>query len=156
MALAWAELASSEREVIFKAAAEIQVAEIQADAERVVASMEMLGSSFEDTGKLLSELFGLWGEADSVFDQSQIEDWIDREYTMREALAKAQLELTRAEIERIRAQTEMLERGGVELKITSDGLEPELEAFMFKIIDKIRVNVAGTYEEFLIGAGCGA
>jgi hypothetical protein len=97
----------------------------------------------------------LWADADR-FDQSQIEDWIDREYTIREALAKVQLELTQAEIERIRAQTQMLERGGVELKISSDGLEPELEAFMFKVIDKIRVSVAGTYEEFLIGAGCGA
>ena len=75
---------------------------------------------------------------------------------MREQLAAAQLELTRAEIERIRAQTEMLERGGVELRITSDGLDPALEAFMFQVIDKVRVSVAGTYEEFLIGAGCGA
>ena len=155
MALAWAELASSEREIMFQAAADIQVAKIEADAERVAASMEMLGSSFENTGELLSELFNLWADADR-FDQSQIEDWIDREYTIREALAKVQLELTQAEIERIRAQTQMLERGGVELKISSDGLEPELEAFMFKVIDKIRVSVAGTYEEFLIGAGCGA
>jgi hypothetical protein len=155
MALAWAELASSEREVIFRAAADIQVAQIEADTARVVANMESLSSSFENTGDVLSGLFELWGEA-SRFDQSEIGDWIDREYAMREALAEAQLELTRADIERIRAQTEMLERGGVELRITSDGLEPELEAFMFKIIDRIRVNVAGTYEEFLIGAGCGA
>lgn len=155
MALAWAELASSEREVIFSAAADIQVAEIEADAERVIAYMESLSSSFENTGDVLSGLFELWGET-SRFDQSEIGDWIDREYAMREQLAEAQLELTRAEIERIREQTAMLERGGVELRITSDGLEPELEAFMFKVIDKIRVNVAGTYEEFLIGAGCGA
>ena len=51
------------------------------------------------------------------------------------------------------AQTALLERGGVELKIQSDGLEPELEAFMFRIIDKVRVAVSGSYEEFLLGCG---
>ena len=58
-----------------------------------------------------------------------------------------------AEIRRLEAQTALLERGGVELKITSEGLEPELEAFMFRIIDKVRVSVAGSYEEFLLGCG---
>lgn len=156
MELAWAELASQERQLMFQAAADIRVAEIEADAERVVASMEMLSASFESTGEVLGDLFALWGETDSVFDRSQIEDWIEREYAIREGLAEAQLELTRAEVERIEAQTEMLERGGVELNISSDGLEPALEAFMFQVIDKVRVAVSGSYEEFLIGAGCSA
>ena len=72
---------------------------------------------------------------------------------IREDLANAQIALTEAEIARIEAQSKMLEKGGMDVKITADGLEPELAAFMFAVVDRVRVQVAGSYQEFLIGAG---
>ena len=128
------------------------MAQIEADSKRAVAAMEMLGASFANTGEVLTELIGLWVGLEGM-DQSKIEGWIEREYAIREALAQAQIDMVNAEIKRLEAQTALLERGGVELKIQSDGLEPELEAFMFRIIDKVRVAVSGSYEEFLLGCG---
>ena len=151
-ALEWEKLASAERTALFEARADIQVAQIEADAERTVAAMEMLSASFQSTGEVLTELIGLWAEMEGT-DQQQMTEWIEREYEMREQLAQAQIDLIEAEIARMEAQTALLERGGVELTIQSDGLEPELEAFMFKIIDRVRVAVAGSYEEFLLGCG---
>ena len=138
---------------IFEAQADIQVAQIEADTERAVAAMDMLTQSFQNTGDVLTELFSLWSGADSLMDQSQLSEWIEREYQIREDLAQAQIDLIGAEIARMEAQTQLLQKGGVELTIQSDGLEPELEAFMFKIIDRVRVAVAGSYEEFLLGCG---
>jgi TP901 family phage tail tape measure protein len=154
--LEWAKLASQERSLMFQAAADIETARIEADAQTIIASMEMMSAAFESTGEVLGDLFALWEGVESVRDQSQIEEWIEREYEMREKLAEAQIKLVEAEIEKMRAHTAILEQGGVELKITSDGLEPELEAFMFRVIDKVRVSIAGSYEQFLIGAGCEA
>ena len=151
-ALEWGKLLSAERIAVFEASADIQVAQIEADSKRAVAAMEMLGASFANTGEVLTELIGLWVGLEGM-DQSKIEGWIEREYAIREALAQAQIDMVNAEIRRLEAQTALLERGGVELKITSDGLEPELEAFMFRVIDKVRVAVSGSYEEFLLGCG---
>lgn len=154
-ALEWEKILSAERTAIFEASADIQVAQIEADAERAVAAMDMLAQSFQNTGDVLTELIGLWAGLEGM-DQQQITEWIEREYEIREQLAQAQIDLVQAEIARMEAQTRLLERGGVELTIQSDGLEPELEAFMFKIIDRIRIAVAGSYEEFLLGCGAGA
>lgn len=151
-ALEWGKLLSAERIAVFEASADIQVAQIEADSKRAVAAMEMLGASFANTGEVLTELIGLWVGLEGM-DQTKIEGWIEREYAIREALAQAQIDMVNAEIRRLEAQTALLERGGVELKITSDGLEPELEAFMFRVIDKVRVAVSGSYEEFLLGCG---
>ncbi len=151
-ALEWGKLLSAERIAVFEASADIQVAQIEADSKRAVAAMEMLGASFANTGEVLTDLIGLWVGLEGM-DQTKIEGWIEREYAIREALAQAQIDMVNAEIRRLEAQTALLERGGVELKITSDGLEPELEAFMFRIIDKVRVAVSGSYEEFLLGCG---
>ena len=154
-ALEWEKLASAERTALFEARADIQVAQIEADAERTVAAMDMLAQSFADTGDVLTELIGLWAELEGT-NQDQVTEWIEREYQIREDLAQAQIDLVEAEIARMEAQTRLLERGGTEITIQSDGLEPELEAFMFKVIDRIRVAVAGSYEEFLLGCGAGA
>ncbi len=151
-ALEWGKLLSAERIAVFQASADIQVAQIEADSKRAVAAMEMLSASFANTGDVLTELIGLWVGLEGM-DQSKIEGWIEREYAIREKLAQAQIDMVNAEIRRLEAQTALLERGGVELKIQSDGLEPELEAFMFRIIDKVRVAVSGSYEEFLLGCG---
>lgn len=151
-ALEWGKLLSAERIAVFEASADIQVAQIEADSKRAVAAMEMLGASFANTGDVLTELIGLWVGLEGM-DQSTIEGWIEREYEIRAALAQAQIDMVNAEIRRLEAQTALLERGGVELKITADGMEEDLKQFMFQIIDRVRVSVAGSYEEFLLGCG---
>lgn len=151
--LGWEEIQSAERIAIFEARADIQVAQIEADAERTVAAFTSMADSFRSTGEVLTELFGIWAGLDSSFDRAKVEDWIKREFEIREKLADGQLKLLEAEVKRMEAQTAMLERGGVEIAIKSDGLEPALEAFMFSVIDKVRIQIAGSYEDFLLGCG---
>ena len=151
--LGWEEIQSAERVAIFEARADIQVAQIEADAERTVAAFSAMSDSFRSTGEVLTELFGIWAGLDSSFDRGKVEEWIKREFEVREKLAEGQLKLLEAEIRRMDAQTQLLERGGVEVKLSSDGLEPALEAFMFTVIDRVRTQIAGSYEDFLLGCG---
>lgn len=151
--LGWEQIQSAERVAIFEARADIAVAQIEADASRTIAAFDAMSSSFQNTGDVLTELFGIWAGLDSGFDKNKIAEWIEREYKIREDLAKSQIALVEAEIRRMEAQTALLERGGVEIKISSDGLDTHLEAFMLTIIDRVRVQVAGSYEDFLLGCG---
>jgi len=151
--LGWQKILSEERVAIFELAADIRVAEIEADAQRTVAAFDSMARSFESTGQVLTELFGIWSGMDSIGDRSKVEDWINREYAIREKLAEGQLSLVEAEVRRIAAQTALLERGGVAVNISADGLDPALEAFMFTVLDKVRVQIAGDYTDFLLGCG---
>ncbi len=151
--LGWQRILSEERVAIFELAADIRVAEIEADAQRTVAAFDSMARSFESTGEVLTELFSIWSGMDTIGDKSKVEDWINREYAIREKLAEGQLSLVEAEVRRIAAQTALLERGGVAVNISADGLDPALEAFMFAVLDKVRVQIAGDYTDFLLGCG---
>jgi hypothetical protein len=154
--LGWERIKSDERVAVYEIRSNVEIAKIEADAERVVAAYDSIARSFENTGEVLGQLFDIWSGADRIGDRDQIEDWIRREYEIREKLAEAQIALINAEIARMNAQTQLLARGGMDVRITSDGLEPALESFMFQVIDKVRLSVSGSYEEFLVGCGAGA
>lgn len=151
--LGWEKIKAEAGTKIFEAKTKVDIAQIEADAKRTVAAFSSMSETFKSTETVLTSLFDLWGGLNSRADRNQVGQWIDREYRIREQLAQSQTALIDAEIRRMEAQTAMLERGGVELRITSDGLEPDLEAFMFRVIDKVRVRVAGSYQDFLLGCG---
>lgn len=149
--LGWEKIQAEQRTAVFKLQAEIDIAKIQADAQKTVAAYDMMTESFSSTQAVLSDLFGLWADANTNSDKDSISRWIEREYAIREKLAQSQSDMIDAQIAKLKAETEMMARGGLDLRITSDGLEPDLQAFMFRIIDKVRVSVAGSYSEFLLG-----
>jgi hypothetical protein len=64
---------------------------------------------------------------------------------------KLQKDLTTAQIEMMRAQTKALDSGGAMIKITGDGLEPHLEAFMWKILQKVQTRVNKDGLKLLLG-----
>lgn len=151
--LGWEKIKAEAGVKIFEAKTKVDIAQIESDAKRTVAAFSSMSEMFKTTETVLTSLFNLWGGLNSRTDKNQVAQWIEREYAVRERLAEAQTRLIDAEIARMQAQTAMLERGGVELRISSDGLEPDLEAFMFRVIDKVRVQVAGSYQDFLLGCG---
>ena len=48
-------------------------------------------------------------------------------------------------------RTRQMARGDAMISISADGLEPELEAFMWRIIEKVQVRAAESQAEFLLG-----
>lgn len=146
-------LASNERIKTLEFKAEIDVARIQADAEKVTAAFQSINTGIESTGDVLGNLFGLFdklGNLDSsayraVFDQ------IDKENALREKSFQLQEKLTQAQIDNLNAQTKALASGDAIIKIDGAGLQPHLEAFMWEILKAVQVRANRDGMAFLLG-----
>lgn len=146
-------LASNERIKTLEFRAEIDVARIQADAQRVIAAFDSINTSISSTENVLGELFGLFdslGSMDSAA-RNAIFAQLDRENSAREKAFELQKQLTEAQIENIRAQTQNLQRGDPLVKIDGAGLQPHLEAFMWEILRTIQVRVNSDGGKLLLG-----
>lgn len=152
-ALELEKLASNERIKTLEFKAEIDVARIQADAEKVTAAFQSINTGIESTGDVLGNLFGLFdklGNLDSsayraVFDQ------IDKENALREKSFNLQEKLTQAQIDNLNAQTKALAGGDAIIKIDGAGLQPHLEAFMWEILKAVQVRANRDGMAFLLG-----
>ena len=131
----------------------IKTAQLETDAERVKATFSSLDNTINSTGELLGNLFGEYGKSTSRWKELQFEEWIDREFENRERAMDLQEKLVNAEIERVEAQTAALNRGDALIKIDGAGLQPELEAFMWKILSLIRVRANAEFSQYLLGVG---
>ncbi len=136
----------------FEAMANIQVAQIEADAKKVVAAYESITASIETTGDVLQGLFDLYGDS-SKYDKLQIEDWIEDQLEIQREQLDLQKKLVEEQIAYMKQKRETLASGESLVSISADGLEPELEAFMWRILEKIQVRVAEDQAEFLLGLG---
>ncbi len=145
------QIASNERIKNIEAVVSIKTEALKADAERVKATFESIDNTVSSTGDLLGSLFGAFNTATSNWDKAKIEDQIALENKRRQDALELQKKLAEAEIERIQAQTESLNRGDALIKIEGSGLKPELEAFMWKILSLIRVRANAEFSQYLLG-----
>lgn len=145
------QIASNERIKNIEAIVSINTERLKADTERVKATFSSIDTTIKSTGDLLGSLFGNLVGTDDPFKSSKIESQIALENERRQKALDIQKQLAEAEIERIQAQTRALDRGDAILKIDGTGLEPELEAFMWKILKKIRVRANAEYSDYLLG-----
>lgn len=153
LALELEKLASNERIKTMEFKAQIDVARIQADAEKVKAAFDSINVGIESTGDVLKSMFGLFdqlGNLDStayyaVFDQ------IAKENTLREKSFQLQEKLTQAQIDNLNAQTKALASGDAIIKIDGAGLQPHLEAFMWEILKAVQVKANRDGMAFLLG-----
>jgi hypothetical protein len=146
------EIASNERIKSIEAKVSLNIAEMETDAERVKAAFESIDNSINSTGDLLGSLFGNLIDADSLSDKWAIEEQIEKENALREQSFELQKQLAEAEIARIEAQVRAMDRGDAAIQIDGTGLEPELEAFMWKILKNIRVRANAEFQDYLLGA----
>ena len=130
--------------------ARLKTAEFEADAEVAQAVIESLSTGLESTGDVLSTIFDKFGEL-SVSDQVSLERYLDRELNIQRDLVDQQAALTEAQVEFINAKTEALERGDSLITIDGTNLEPELEAFMLRILQNIQIWANTEGQEFLLG-----
>ncbi|MER2528072.1 MAG: phage tail tape measure protein [Candidatus Competibacter denitrificans] len=146
-------LASNERIKTMEFAVNLKVEQFKADAERVKATFASIDTTIKSTGDLLGSLFGNLTSATDIHDKLNIERQIDLENKRRQEALDIQKRLAEAEILRVEAQTRALDRGDALLKIDGTGLEPEIRAFMFKIIKLLRVEMSSQFSNFLLGMG---
>lgn len=145
-------LASAERIRQMELIVDFNIEQLKADSERAQAIIEGLNTTVESTGALLGELFGLLGqEGQSFRDRWAIEEQIDLENERRQQALDLQTDLTEKQIELMDAQISNLESGDGLIKIQADGLEPEIRAFMYRILDNIRIEMSRDNLAFITG-----
>jgi TP901 family phage tail tape measure protein len=140
-----------EKLAIIAGQAQIAAAQIEADAVRISAAFESIGTTVTSTGELIGELFGQINDAPTLRDLFRIENQIEDENRRRDDALKLQQQLTRAELRLIDAKTNALRRGGALIQVDGAGLQPHLEAIMFELLAAIQVRVNAEGQEFLLG-----
>lgn len=144
------EIASNERIKTIEANVKLNVAELEAQTKQVEAAFKSIDTTITSTGQLLGSLFGELSKADT-YTKLQIEDQIKLENERRQKALDLQTKLTEAEIEKIQAQTDALNRGDGTIKINAEGMEPEIKAFMYKILKLIRIETSRDVSNYLLG-----
>lgn len=147
-------IASNERIKTIEASISLDIAEVEANAEKVVAIFDSINTSIDSTGSVISDLFGSLGEG-SRMDQLDVASQIRKENKLREEAFELQKKMTEAEIKLIKEKTKQLSKGDALIKVDGAGLQPHLEAFMFEILSEIQVRVNAEGEEMLLALGNG-
>jgi hypothetical protein len=147
-------LASNERIKAMEFTAKIDVAEIEAQTKRVEAAFQSINNTINSTGETLVALVDTFAKSAGMLSFSElrvITDQIEAERRLREQSFELQKELTRAQIDAIKAQTRAIEGGDALIKIDGAGLQPQLEAFMWEILRTIQVRVNQQGLKLLLG-----
>lgn len=150
------ELASDERIKTMEFAVQLNVAQVEADTARIQAAFDSVNNTINSTGQVISSALGAIGNISGFYGLEQlelIEAQLEKENTYRQQALDMQQDLTDATIAEIEARTATLEKGGGLIQIDAAGLEPEIEAFMFKILKKIQVRANSDASAFLLGLG---
>ncbi len=119
----------------------------------VVDVTRILDTSISSTGDTLSNLAntftavgGLGGNVGQGISKA-----FKNELTNRNKLLERQERLADSQIRLNEAKAEQIETGEATINITADGLEPELEAFMWQIVDKVQIRANADGAEYLLG-----
>lgn len=148
-----AKMQHAEKLATIEAATAITTARIEADAQRMAAAFESLGTSITSTGETLSSLWDTLAGGDlSLRQELSLESELAKESKRRDDALKLQRELTEEQIAMMRARRDAVERGDGLITIQGDGLQPHLEAFMWEILEAIQVRVAADGLDMLLGA----
>jgi len=126
----------------FKATIDTNAASLAIEALR--GSVEGLGAA----SGVLESIFSGLGDMSSI-QFNNMREYIERQMDLQELMATSNMKLTEAQVAFLRAKMEAMRRGDALVKISADGMEPEIEAFMFRILSKIQVRANADGFEFL-------
>jgi TP901 family phage tail tape measure protein len=135
-------------------ASKLEIAELEADTKRIEAAFGSINEGIKSTGDVLGSLFDLMKEVDSSpnLEPSRIERWIEREYELREQEFELQKELVTAQVQSMNARTQALLNGDGLIKVSADGMAPELESVLYSFVKQLQVKVSQAGGDMLIGA----
>jgi len=144
-------IASNERIQKFEIAVDFQIEKVKADAAIMKSVIDGVSTAIESTGQVMTSLTDDLLNASSFSEKWFLEDLIKSEEKRREDSFKLQKNLTEAQVELIDARTAAMKSGDALITINGDGLAPELEAFMWKILETIQIRAADEESAFLLG-----
>lgn len=135
----------------FEWQAKLDIAEVEANAEIINTLGETIGKTFAVSGETISELYGLIGETTGGWDKAGLLGSIAEQEKMQREQLELEKQLTISQIDLTKKKTERIDKGDAIIKIDGSGLAPELEAFMFAVLDGVQIRATEEYSEFLLG-----
>ena len=136
-----------------ESAAKINLKEIEAEATKVEAVLDNIGKTIDSSASVISTFIDRLSGVESLHEEAVLYRLIEQEYKLREDAINLNNRLVSAEADLVEEKLRRLRDGGGLINIQADGLEPELEAFMWRIVEKLQVRVAEDRAEFLLGWG---
>jgi TP901 family phage tail tape measure protein len=143
-------LSNDQKVKLIESRINLNAEEVKADAQKVIAAFESINTTIKATGDVMSSALGKLG--DNWKNDSFLKDVIKEELQIQKEATSRQNQLLDSQIKNIEAKNAALGRGDSMISISADGLEPEIQAFMMKIIEKIQMKVNSEGLEFLLGA----
>lgn len=144
-------IASDERIKTLEIKAKIDIADIEAQTERLKAAFASIDNTVTSTGETLAKLVGEFADAQSAWDKSAILKEVERESKRRDDALKSQRELIEAQADYLREKARALARGDSSITVNAPGLKPHLEAFMWEILSAIELRASTEGQERLLG-----
>jgi TP901 family phage tail tape measure protein len=129
--------------------AKIDIAEIEAETEKLVQLSGDISSMFQSAGDVMSDAFGILASLDPhAPGWNLVSRILEEESKRRQLLLEKEIELTDAQIRMMDARIKAIDEGGGLITIKADGVYPTLELVLHEIIElaQIRAN-----EEGLVG-----
>ena len=119
-------------------------------SDTVIALSGDISDMFSSTGDVIGDLVGsLSGLSASEF--LDVTRWIEEENQRRDQLLALETELTKAQVDYLKARTDAIEGGNGLIQIQGDNLEPELQLVLERIIQLTQITANNQGLEFLIG-----
>jgi hypothetical protein len=139
---------------IYKASIELDIQQAKNELESYRLAIESVTDSIVGSQSLMSDLVGSLASGSNLewFERDQVMRIIRDEAELKKEQMKLQNELVQAELDSIKLKNDYLKSGGAAINISAAGLEPEIEAFMFKILEKIQIRATAEQAAYLIGA----
>jgi TP901 family phage tail tape measure protein len=148
--LANIEAAAETTQTALEWSARVDIAEVEAARDILLNASDNLADAFENTGDVISAMVGELGNLGALA-QLELFEIIEREMLIRERLAEQEIKLSEAQIAYLNARTAALEKGDAIINISMDGVYPELEMVMWKIIEQVQIRASAEGLEFLVG-----
>ncbi|MFA5101348.1 MAG: phage tail tape measure protein, partial [Candidatus Omnitrophota bacterium] len=132
--------------------AKIDIAEIEAATKIMEAAFESVDNTISETSKTIDSMLGVYSTLyQGGYGTSYIETLLRQESERRDAAMALQKTLVEAQIKNLNAKTDAISRNGNVLQIEASGLEPEIEAFMWKILSMIQIRANEEAADLLVG-----
>ena len=130
--------------------AELDIAEVEANARIMEAAFDSVAATIQSTGDVMLGLFDMLDDA-SLGDRSRMWTIIMDEARMREEAHDKQMQMLDAQIALMEERARAMERGDAMIQIDGQGLQPHLEAFMWEVLAAIQVRVNEEGMDMLLG-----
>ena len=133
--------------------AKVDIAQIESETQRIKSMFGSVDAAIQSTGETLSSMFSDYIKyLSSGSYSSTLESVFAEENQRREETFQLQKELINAEIDEIQTRNKMMQEGKeIGIKISAEGLQPHLTAFMFEILNQIQIKATAEGVKMLVG-----